>query len=98
MTTRDDKTRRACRRARKRERREADERAVQEQCRNPTPVNHSRLFQIFSSLSFRSHVRGGTRPFEGFVIGPCVVAATPAELDAKMNDLYVAAVIGQPEN
>jgi len=98
MTRRNDKPRRGSRRARKRARREAEERAAEEQRRNPTPVNHSRLVQIFGNLSFRSHERGRTKPFEDFVIGPCVEASTPEELDAMMNDLYVEAVLGQPEN
>jgi hypothetical protein len=98
MTTRNDRTRRAARRARRHEQREVQERAAQEQQKNPTLVNRSRLFQIFGNLSFRSHERGRTRLFESFVIGPCISASTPAELDAKMNDLYVAAVLGQPEN
>ena len=97
MTTRNDRARRAGRRARKHERREAEKMATQERRGNPTPVNHSRLFQIFGNLSFRSHELGRTRPFEGFVIGPCVAASTPKELDAKMNDLYVA-VVADPEN
>ena len=98
MSRRRNKVRQKARRARKREEQEAEEKAAEELRRNPTPVNHSRLRQYFSTLSFRSNVRGGTRPFAGYVLGPNVVASNPKELEAEMNNVYVEAVVGKLEN
>lgn len=98
MTSHKDRTRRLARRARRRGEREAEERAAEEVRANPSPINHSRLFQIFSSLSFRSNVRGGTRPFANYVLGPLVEAKTSEELVEKTDDLYVGAALAEPEN
>ena len=89
---RNDKGRKKARKERKRSKLEAQARADEERRLNPPPpepVNHSRLRQVFATMSFRSHVKGGTRPFAGYVIGPRVVAKNPAELVDRTNEAHV---------
>lgn len=49
-------------------------------------------------MTFRSHVKGGTRPFDDYVLGPNVDAKTPEELASKTDNLCIDAVLGEPEN
>jgi len=98
MTRRNDTTRRRLRRERKLRELQAGERAAEELRRNPSPINHSRLRQIFSTLTFRSNVQGGTKLFEGYALGPHVIANNPAELVEKSDEFYVVSALGEPEN
>jgi hypothetical protein len=99
MTTRNDRTRRKARKARKLAEHEAEERAREERALlPPTPINFSRLRQIFANMSFRSHVKGGTKPFKDFVLGPHVVAKNPTELVERTDEAFVDATLGKPEN
>lgn len=98
MTSRNDKTRRKARKLRKRTEAVASEKAADELRANPTPINHSRLRQIFSNMSFRSHERGGTRPFADHVLGPQVEARTPEELVERTDEAHVDETLREPEN
>jgi hypothetical protein len=89
MTTRNDRTRRKARKLRKRTEAVSKKEAADELRANPTPINHSRLRQIFSTMSFRSHGKGGSRPFKDHVLGPLVRASTPEELEAAMVEAHV---------
>jgi hypothetical protein len=96
--SRDARARRKARKARVREEREAAQRAEEEHRLHPpapTSINFSRLRQIFSTMSFRSHEKGGTRPFDGFVLGPNVRATTPEELAEKTDEAFVAEALKQ---
>ena len=98
MTSRNDKTRRKARKLRKRTEAVASEKAADELRAKPTPINHSRLRQIFSNMSFRSHERGGTRPFADHVLGPQVEARTPEELVERTDEAHVDETLREPEN
>ena len=93
-----DRSRRLARRTRKREEQEAHEKAAVELRLNPPPINFSRMFQTFSTMSFRSHVKGGTRLFQHYMLGPTVDAKTPEELVSETDNLCIDAVLGEPEN
>jgi len=98
MARRNDTPRRRLRRERKLRELQVEERASEELRLNPSPINWSRLYQTFASMSFRSNVRGGARPFEGFVLGPHVVASNPKELVEKTEEFSVVSTLGKPEN
>ena len=83
--SRNDRARRLARKARRLREQEAQERAAQELRLNPTPINHSRVRQLFSNMSFRSHEKGGSRPFKDYVVGPTVLASNPTELRARVE-------------
>jgi hypothetical protein len=90
--SRDDKTRKRCRKARKLAEREAEARVEEERRLNPpapTPINWARLYGTFATMSFRSHIKGGTRPFANFVLGPTVKASNPQELEAETERAFV---------
>jgi hypothetical protein len=93
--TRDTKTRRRSRRARKLREQEAQEKAAEDLRANPTPINFSRLFQTFSTMSFRSHVVGGTRPFADYVLGPHANASNPQELAERTDHEHVVQSLTQ---
>ena len=97
--SRRDRRRRLARKKRKvREveaRAKADAEYAEQRRLNPTPVNESRLRQIFLNLSFRSHEKGGTKPFEDYVFGPTVTASTPQELEEATNEFYVREALKQ---
>jgi hypothetical protein len=44
---------------------------------------------------FRSHEKGGTKPFKDCVLGPTVVASNPAELEAATNAFYAREALKQ---
>ena len=100
--SRNDRSRRRARKARKiREveaRAKADEAYAEQRRLHPTPVNESRIHQIFMNMSFRSHEKGGTKPFKNFAFGPTVEASTPQELEDATNEFYVRSVLEKPEN
>jgi len=102
MSSRDNRTRKRGRKARKIRdedaRRTADEAYAEERRLHPTPVNESRIHQIFMNMSFRSHEKGGTKPFKNFAFGPTVEASTPQELEDATNEFYVRSVLEKPEN
>jgi hypothetical protein len=98
MTNRNDRTRRKARKLRKRSEAVDREKAADELRANPTPINHSRLRQVFSTMSFRSHVKGGTKPFADHVLGPQVQASTPEELVERTDEAHVLASHREPEN
>lgn len=81
--SRNDRGRRKARRLRKLTDQAAHERVAEELRQNPAPINFSRLRQLFWNMSFRSNVKGGSRPFADLVIGPHVEASTPEELVVK---------------
>lgn len=87
--SRKDKSRKKARKARKLVEQEARARVDEQERLNSTPINHSRLRQLFSNMSFRSNVKGGTRPFKDYVIGPHVEASTPEDLVEKTDEFYV---------
>ena len=58
-----------------------------------TPVNSSRLRQIFANSSHR-----GTKIFEGQVLGPEVNAKTPGELGDRTDEANVEATRGKRSN
>ena len=89
MTRRNDKSRKKLRKARKLRDEEAREKAAELRRLNPTPINHSRLMQIFSNMSFRSHEKGGTKPFKDHVLGPNVVASTPEDMVERTDEAHV---------
>ena len=94
--SRNDRARRKARKARKLAEQEAEERARAERALlPPTPINFSRLRQLFASLSFRSHERGGYKPFAGYVLGPHVVASNPQELEEKTDEAHVEMALKQ---
>ena len=89
---RNDKSRKKARKARKLDEREANARAEEEHRLHPPPpepINHSRLRQLFSNMSFRSHEKGGTRLFKDHVLGPLVRGSTPEELEAATVEAHV---------
>ncbi len=96
--SRKDRSRKKARKARRLAEHEAELRAEDERRLNPpspTPVNHSRLRQVFGNLSFRSHERGGTKPFSDRVLGPTVKASTPEELVERTDEAYVEEALKQ---
>jgi len=95
---RKDKSRRRARKERKLDEREAKARAEEERRLNPPPqepINWARLYGTFATMSFRSHEKGGTRPFAGHVLGPHVVASTPEELREKTDEAHVEEALKQ---
>jgi hypothetical protein len=98
MTTRNDRTRRKARKLRKRTEAVTREKAADELRANPTRVNHSRLLQVFATMSFRSHEKGGTKPFKDHVFGPTVTASTPEELVERTDEAHVDETLREPEN
>ena len=93
---RNDRSRRRARKERKLREQEAEERARAERALlPPTPVNHSRIRQLFANLSFRSHEKGGFKPFADFVHGPTVVASTPEELEERTDEAFVEEAVKQ---
>ena len=98
MTKRHDRTRRKARKLRKRTEAVAREKIAEELRANPTPINWARLYGTFSSMSFRSHEKGGTRPFAEHALGPHVVASNPTELVERTDEAHVEATLGEPEN
>jgi len=95
MSRRRNKVRQKARRARKLRELEAQEKAAEELRANPTPINHARLLQVFSTMSFRSHEKGGTKPFKGFVLGPHVEAKSPEELVERTDEAHVEQALKQ---
>lgn len=98
MTKHNDRSRRKARRLRKVAEEEARVKERADFQANPPPINFSRLRQIFGNMSFRSHEKGGTKPFKDFVLGPHVVASTPEELVERTDEAHVDSVLGKPEN
>jgi hypothetical protein len=98
---RNDKGRKKARKERKRSKlrdKEAQARADEERRLNPPPqepINHSRLRQIFSTMSFRSHERGGTKPLADHVLGRNVKASTPEDLVEKTDEAFVDEALKQ---
>ena len=95
---RNDKSRKKARKARRQAEQEAQARAEEERRLHPpppTPINYSRLRQIFANMSFRSHEKGGYKPFKDFVLGPLVEASTPDELEERTDEAFVEASKGQ---
>jgi len=96
--SRNDRSRKKARKERKRTQLEARARAEVELRLSPPPpepINHSRLRQLFSNMSFRSHEKGGTRLFKDHVLGPTVTASTPEELEAAMVEAFVDETLKQ---
>jgi len=96
--SRKDKPRKRARKARKLAEHEAELRAEEERRLNPpppTPINFSRLRQIFANMSFRSHEKGGTKPFADHVMGPNVKASTPEELVAATDEAHAEEALKQ---
>jgi hypothetical protein len=95
---RKDRSRKRARKARVREEHEARAKA-EEGLRlhppPPEPVNHSRLRQVFATMSFRAHEKGGSRPFKDHVLGPTVKASTPEELAERTDEAYVGETLKQ---
>jgi hypothetical protein len=99
--SRSDRSRRKARKDRKAHAHEAQARAAEERRLHPPPaepVDHSRLRQVFTNLSFRSHEKGQTKPFKDHVHGPTVKASTPDELAEKTYEAFVDATLGKPVN
>jgi len=93
--SRNNKTRKRARKARKLREHEAQEKAAEDLRANPSPINFSRLHQVFASMSFRSHIQGGTKPFADHVLGPTVNASTPEELAETTDEAYVDEAVKQ---
>jgi hypothetical protein len=51
--------------------------------------------RVFLNLSFRSHEKGGTKPFKDYVFGPTVTASTPQELEDATNEYYAREALKQ---
>jgi hypothetical protein len=101
MTSRNSRSRRKARKERKLREREAELRAEEEHRLHPPdlgPINESRVRQIFGSTSFRSHEKGGSKPFADFARGPTVKATNPKELEERTAEAFVDATLGKPEN
>ena len=96
--SRNDKARKRGRKERKLREREASAKTEEEHRLHPPdlgPINHSRLRQLFSNMTFRSHEKGGTMPFKDFVFGPNVEAKTPQELVERTDAAHVEATLTQ---
>ena len=93
--SRNEKARKRARKERKLRDAAAKEKAADELRANPTPINHSRLRQVFATMSFRSHEKGGTKPFKDHVLGPTVKASTPEELVSKTDEASVDETLKQ---
>jgi hypothetical protein len=72
----------------------ADEAYAEERRLHPT-TDFSRIRRVFLNLSFRSHEKGGTKPFKDYVFGPTVTASTPQELEDGTNEYYVREALKQ---
>ena len=86
--SRNNKTRKRARKARKLREHEAQEKAAEDLRANPSPINFSRLHQVFASMSFHSRIQGGEalrRPRSG----PTVKASTPEELAERTDEAHV---------
>jgi len=96
--SRRDRARRRARKARKvrdeEARKKADE-AYEEQRRLHPTTDFSRIYRILLTGSFRSHEKGGCRPFKDHVLGPRVQATTPQELEDATNEFYVNEALKQ---
>ena len=98
MAKRNNRVRRLARKERKAKevatRAKADEAYAEERRLHPT-TDFSRIHQILLNGRFRSHEKGGTKPFKDCVLGPTVKASNPAELEAATNAFYAREALKQ---
>jgi hypothetical protein len=101
MASRDNRSRKRARKARKLDdeeaRKRADEAYAEERRLHPT-TDFSQIRRILLTGSFRSHEKGGYQPFKNFAFGPSVKASNPEELEDATNEAYVEQTLGQVKN
>jgi len=99
--SRDAKLRKRARKARNVRDEEAKKRAdeaYKEQRRTHPSTDFTRIHHVLLNGSFRSHEKGGYKPFKDYVPGPTVKASDPEELENATNEFYVDAVLGDRDN
>ena len=96
--TRRDRKRRLARRERKlrdeEARKKADEADAEQRRLHPT-TDFSWIHRVLLGGSFRSHEKGGYKPFEDYVLGPRVQASTPEELEERTTEFFVDEALKQ---